>query len=281
MPKTGIQVGAVLQWWGAFDTPEQLRIHGGHPLYDESSIEYRFNSYGYRCPEFDVTADIRMVTIGCSYTAGEGLPQNALFHERFAARLAEDTGKSVVNWNLARGGYGIDIVERVLHLGVPLLDPHIVLVLFPEVGRREYLSPEGLHVTFAPSMVGSYAPAREFVDKNIFSRPDGALMKLIAHTLADLESQQDNELRFFRTYKSIEALLHGRCWLFGFVNDWIEDSYVARHLDAARNVGVFPDLDLARDFSHPGPYSQQVFCDEFWKAFERVRTRCDDEWTLG
>jgi hypothetical protein len=258
---TGNQTTA---WLGS-DTQEWFRRRRRHSVFDESSVEYRINSHGYRCPEFTELADIRMISIGCSVTMGVGLPQHTLFHERFAERLRRETGKTVVNWNFAEIGTGNDVVERALHLAVPVLDPHIVLILFPEIGRREYISPAAARVCYVPAL--GQAPAA--VNRLLAGTQFGAVFK----KLAGISSQHDDELRFFRSYKSIEALLSGRCWLFGFVKDqWMSRSHVFKHTAADRYIGGWRPQDRARDIVHPGPATHEAIFRGFWCAFESIRS---------
>jgi hypothetical protein len=251
MPVSGTPGPRVTKWWG-HDNEAALRQNGGHPLYDESSIEYRLNTNGYRCPEFKEGADIRMISIGCSAVFGLGLPETALFHERFAERLRIETGKTVVNWNLGETAAGNDVVERVLHLAVPLLDPHIVLVLFPEIARREYLSPHGLRIKYVPT----YHP------------PDDVTARALMDSIGKMTFQQDDELRFFRSYKSIESLLAGRCWLFGmFDGRWIETCHIYKHIARDRYIGNWRKEDRARDHAHPGPLTNDLLYGQFWQTF--------------
>jgi hypothetical protein len=266
LPKSGLPGNETMAWI-SLDTEAEYRRRGGHPLFNETSIEYRLNSYGYRCPEFTEVADIRMISVGCSYTFGEGLPQDALFHEKFAERLRRESGKTVMNWNMARCGWGNDAVERVLHLAVPVLAPHIVLVLFPEMVRREYLAP-GIEISFVPAL------GRHDSAVNAVLARQGRLghdRDALLENLAGISSQQDDELRFFRSYKSIEALLSNRFWLFGHTDRWRESTHIFKHLAPERYAGYCSGLDLARDCQHPGPYSHAVLFERFWKAFESNR----------
>jgi hypothetical protein len=253
---------------------EEFRSRGGHPVYDENSVEYRFNSHGYRCPEFSEAAEIRMISIGCGFTMGDGLPQDALFHERFAEQLRRKTGKTTVNWNLAESFTGNDVVERVLHVAVPILDPHIVLILFPDIEWREYVSPQGVRLpNFTPAFVNPHPYVQEVADIFHASRQNGPAVRELVGKLAATVCQPDDELRFFRSYKSIEALLSGRCWLFGFATcDGIESLHVFQHLELERFAGSCGILDFARDCVHPGPYTHELLFQKFWNAFELVGT---------
>jgi hypothetical protein len=269
MPASGAPRDQTLAWYGT-DTEESYRKRGGHPTYDESSIEYKFNSHGYRCPEFTEVADIRMISIGCSFVAGMGLPQNALFHELFAEHLRRKTGKTVVNWNIAESGAGNDAVERVLHLAVPYLEPHIVLILFPGITRREYVTPKCIPVQYTPGILDHPA------FKAILGEGSEWLIRLlrpIYGNLAGIASEQNDEMRFFRSYKSIEALLSDRCWLFGFADftGSIEVRHVFKHVAMERYIGDWSMLDGARDDPpHPGPATHELLFRGFWNAFESI-----------
>jgi hypothetical protein len=272
MPRTRIP-GNVTTRWLATDSEDAYRKHGGHPIYDETSIEYKFNGHGYRCPEFTEVADIRMISVGCSHTMGVGLPQEALFHERFAERLRRETRRTVVNWNLGEPGAGTDAVERVLHMAVRILDPHIVLVLFPEVDRREYISPRGIHIPFFPNFALADPAIQATIAELVpIYRPGTGGSNTTLDNLAGITCEQDDELRFFRSYKSIEALLSDRCWLFGiWANDWVERHHVFKHVDMERYIGGWRPVDLARDHDHPGPATHELLFQSYWDAFELVR----------
>ena len=114
-------------------------------------MSYRFNRLGYRCAEFDDTAEIRLLAIGCSYVLGLGVAQDHLFHERFAARLRADLGRSVVVWNLGVAGASNEYITRLLHLAIPRLDPHLVLINFTHNRRREYVSVQNRYMNFMPT----------------------------------------------------------------------------------------------------------------------------------
>ena len=140
-----------VQQWLFLDSLEGYRQHGGHPVYGEHDVSYRFNRLGYRCAEFDDTAEIRLLAIGCSYVLGLGVAQDHLFHERFAARLRADLGRSVVVWNLGVAGASNECITRLLHLAIPRLDPLLVLINFTHNGRREYVSVQNRYMNFMPT----------------------------------------------------------------------------------------------------------------------------------
>jgi hypothetical protein len=240
--------------WLFGDSSERYRRHGGHPIYGENDVVYCFNSLGYRCPEFDVDADIRIVAIGCSHVLGLGLPRDAIFHEVFAERLRRTSGKSVVLWNLGRCGASNDYISRLLYLAVPQLDPHIVLINFTHMARREYVSVQNHPVTYNPR----------------FAPTDAVTSDIFRH-FAGLSSEFDDQLNFFKNYKAVEHLLSGRLWLYsrrvGKEFDAMAAEVMAAHMDLRRFAGRLPLVDRGRDGGHPGPKSHRQLADLYWAKF--------------
>jgi hypothetical protein len=231
------------------DSREQYVKNGGHPIYGEHDIIYSFNSLGYRSIEFDTTADLRILAIGCSYVMGVGLAQRDLFHELFAERLKRETAKTVAVVNLGAPGASNDYIARVLHLAVPLLNPSIVLINFTHSGRREYVSIQSELLTYVPGY-----------------RPLNPVARDIYKHLSGLTSPLDDDLNLFRNYKSVEALLASRAWLFSSISA-TDFERISGHLVASRYVGAMPQLDKARDRCHPGPQSHRLLADSYWTSF--------------
>jgi hypothetical protein len=232
------------------DTLADYRKRGGHPLYGEHAIDYRFNSRGYRCPEFDTQAQVRVVSIGCSFTFGTGVPQGATFHELFAERLRRELGSTVVNWNLGRPAASNDSIARVLQLATSELNPDLVLILFTFFGRREYVAANDRGLGYIPH----------------WQSADPVIREVFGH-FAALTSTFDDELNLFRNYKSIEGLLADRLWLFSLMDGPNQLRVVAGHLDGAHQAPGFRWLDKARDHGHPGPRTHDLLYQGFWAKF--------------
>jgi hypothetical protein len=237
--------GKTLEWVHG-DSLAAYRQRGGHAVYGEHDIHYQFNSLGYRCPEFASDAKVRIVAVGCSYVFGIGLAREHLFHEQFAARLRADLGMSVVLWNLATSGASNDYIARLVHQALPVLDPHILITHFTHLCRREYVSVENELIKYLPS----YAPT------------SGVPKELFRHFEA-LASPHDDELNYFRNYKSVESAARGRCWLYS-APQWHPSPAYA---DAGACVGRLIPIDKARDGEHPGPLSHRVLGGLYWDTF--------------
>jgi hypothetical protein len=240
--------------WSFGDSEQVYRSKGGHPLYNEFSIDYTLNSMGYRCPEFDVRADIRMVSIGCSHTFGVGLPQSALYHELFAERLKSELNVSVVNWNLGCGAVSNNYISRMLHLAVPILQPDLTLIFFTHLSRREYIAANNRALKFLP--------------RNL-DHMSSPVLKVAAGYLLALSSKYDDKLQFFRDYKSIESLLRNRLWLYSIIRpSEIED--IASHLSSHNRAKDFDRVDVARDHMHLGPDTHRNIYRNLWDTFMKL-----------
>jgi hypothetical protein len=245
LPPTGYPAGEVREWWNP-DSLENYRIRGGHSVYGEHDVLYRFNSLGYRGPEFSMEADIRIVAIGCSYVFGLGLAEQHLFHERFAEKLRSGLSHTVIVWNLAVAGASNDYISRMLHQALPLLDPHIVLVNFTHLGRREYVSVENRVLKYLPSYT-----------------PTDSLGKMLCRHFEALSSPHDDVLNYYRNYKAVEHALANRCWLYS-QPEWVA---TPAYLDRDHWAGPLCGFDKARDGDHPGPASHRVLAALYWDKF--------------
>jgi hypothetical protein len=239
--------------WYGMDSREAFLERGGHAVYGQGDIAYRCNALGYRCRDLDTQADIRMLSIGCSWVFGVGVAQRHLFHELLAIRLRERLGATVANYNLGQSGNSNDGIARILHLAIPQVRPHLVLVLFTRANRREYLTVDDRRINFSPSAI-----------KRIVG-PDPTFREVCAHFSA-LLSEQDDVINFFRNFKSVQALLRDTPWLYGII-DRAGLSALEPHLDDQRYARIPRAVDQARDYAHPGKLSHENIAAAFWGKF--------------
>jgi hypothetical protein len=87
-------------------------------------IEYRMNNFGYRGEDFE--KENEMLALGCSHTAGDGIPEE----NRWATILAEKMGMKLSN--LALGGESTTIqIMRAFRYFEEIGHPKIIVALFP------------------------------------------------------------------------------------------------------------------------------------------------------
>jgi hypothetical protein len=110
------------------------------------AITYKINSHGFRSEEFDSTA-ASLVSLGCSFTNGIGLPETATWSHL----VAQATG--LKNYNLAWPGTSADTCFMLAQYWLPVLRPQLVVMAAPPKHRFDLISedPKLPHNTYMPS----------------------------------------------------------------------------------------------------------------------------------
>jgi hypothetical protein len=106
--------------------------------YTSTSIEYSFNSLGYRSPEFNIsTSDLKILVCGCSQTLGVGLNVSDCWPGVVQSVMSNAIATTI--FNLASVGASTDYVSRTVSQSISIVKPDVVLVLWPELSRREVI----------------------------------------------------------------------------------------------------------------------------------------------
>ena len=247
-----------------------------HPIFGPEDIIYRFNCYGYRCPEFEMRHStqedaIHVVSVGCSLTLGTGVREEQTYPAIFKKHLQNHLGYLVINWNLGLGGGSADYMARILTSALPILKPHIVLLTFPPgMARREYINENSRSFNCIPM---NQAGLMNFTD------PARASV-LNAHK--ELLSSYNNLLNLFKNYKVCEASCQQFevMWLFSAADVAIFDSMT--HLIQMDKLippglGVLtrqyknnPEIGLARDMVHPGIQPMQEYAEALFSQLKQL-----------
>lgn len=101
----------------------------------DKEIEYKFNNYGFRTPDdFDFeNGDKGILTLGCSYTEGVGLPIEYMWGYKLAKKL------NLKYYNCALGGQGLHTAFRMLLYYGRRLNFDDIFLLVPPKGRYEHV----------------------------------------------------------------------------------------------------------------------------------------------
>lgn len=118
---------------------KNLKIVSNEWVYRSKKIYYKFNSQGYRCPEWtDIDWKNSILLIGCSYTLGVGLAEE----DTLAAVLSAIVNRPVINL-----GVGSSSNHLMLHNSFSLVDsdiiPNQVIALFSDVSRATHFKEDG------------------------------------------------------------------------------------------------------------------------------------------
>jgi hypothetical protein len=230
-----------------------------HRIFDESSILYTFNDHGYRCPDFKkVNEKPGVLSIGCSWTFGTGLPEQFTWPAILCNRISGLSGVEVLNWNLGMSGASNDYILRVLQQCVSLIKPKLAVIMFTDISRRDYISINGTYMNLNARM--SNPKAMAFPERDIIK----AFKSLIC---------QDNDiLHFASIYQAVESLMSasGIPWVFTSINKaaYLNDDCkkVSHIFSECRFLKKGPSIiDTARDHVHPGPKSMNQFVDSLFE----------------
>jgi hypothetical protein len=107
---------------------DQLKQHG----WIDKKITYKFNSHGFRCEEFDSIDSV--VTLGCSWTFGFGLPNEATWPYIVGKNL------NLTCYNLGISGASHDTSFRLAYYWLEKIKPKLVIFWNTGLQRFEILT---------------------------------------------------------------------------------------------------------------------------------------------
>jgi len=197
--------------------------------YYNSTIEYKFNSLGYRTKEIkDLNKDF-LLTFGCSYTEGVGLHQKDLWSENIAKHLTLDL------YNHAKHGTGMDIqcYNAMFWNMRNLPKPKLVIVQWPHKSRKSFGFREDNHT--------------DLIDMSESNTKDGKWWK--KRYIQDTGEMEINIMLWYESFNNIWKQIGVPVLNF----TWDYD--LQRHLTRSRYQihRIKPkNFDKARDLQHDG-----------------------------
>jgi hypothetical protein len=195
-----------------------------------STIEYSYNSHGFRCSEFDDKPCA--LALGCSFTEGTGLH----LHQTWSHRLSTMLDFTV--WNLGSGGSSIDTAFRILEHYIDRLNTKYIFLLIPPVDRLEYCNINNGFFVILPANIG---PHTSFA-KEWLSQPFNGIHNTKKTLLAMEQLCTKANIPLF-TYHSYDA----------------HAEYICNNHN---------NIDFARDLMHPGVSYQKHVTDIMHSKFQ-------------
>jgi len=224
--------GQTLDWLPT-DTEENLQQLLRNPEYreyfrskgwlDPGAITYRINSDGFRSEEFDTLAG-SIVSLGCSYTIGIGLPENVTW----PYLVSHATG--LKNYNLAWPGISADTCFMLASHWLPVLQPRWVVMAAPPKHRFDLIT-EDTHTPHETYMPENQGDAGDFI-KNWFLNDRNAELNNSRNRLA---------------VQGLCAELGIKCLTYN-AHDWFAKSR--------------EEVEYARDRMHAGPLGHRLFAEK-------------------
>lgn len=132
--------------WMSGDSKESfanlIKTNKNDITYAPNSFGYDYNLHGFRSEEFDNSEAVKILYGGCSLTEGIGLPAKHRYSEFLNDHISNEIGKPIKNFNVGRGGYGIDAIVRYIYITIEHKGfmPDMVYLLLPSVMRQEVIA---------------------------------------------------------------------------------------------------------------------------------------------
>jgi len=193
------------------DQPKSWRYH-------TDTVNYEFNSQGYRCPEFSQCDwDNSILLFGCSMAMGTGVNQS----EIFSSLLQDITGVPVINMGCAASSILFSLVNQS-RLAEQNIQPRAVINIWTYPNRITQVS-EHEEINHH----GPWVPYHEFIDQDFYK----------------VNSDNDHCMFLAKEYIRIANLI----W-----RDTIHLQGTYSEDIASLGIHLYKQIDLARDMMHPG-----------------------------
>lgn len=223
------------------DRFQELVAMGELPPYGKTDVEYRFNSHGFRCPEFDSHSP-KYAFYGCSIMQGYGLPEFVTI-PAYVSRA-----KDKMAFNLGIAGASNDLIARTILSTVPLLNPEFVFVYWTYMTRRELYQEDGEPIQWLRNWRYQSVP----VDRE--NEPMMEAQEEISHFTSNINNLLWN-------MKMVDLFLKGCNIKYAWS---VVDGHLWRYEEVYKHFSVYSDnhlqasladigVDSARDMRHPGP----------------------------
>jgi hypothetical protein len=254
-------VNKTVQWYQS-DSEENYKSENkyGPNLYKPGSFDYTFNSNGFRCDEFNLTSQIPILFLGCSFTEGEGLPIDKCWAYLILEHIRKATNKTIPYWNLAMSAASIDMNAAVLASFIDQLKPKYIFYLRPPWMRRTVFV-EQFHIqNWLPNWPVGFNRRQgwqipEYFNKTLVHEPFAIQQADRSLTIIDLLAER---------YKT--KVFHFS-WQLDVSENTIQPS-IERLKNFHQMKGPWlSSVDMARDSHHPGPATHRIVANRLWEFY--------------
>lgn len=233
--------------WSPSDTLSNWLKKAKDPLngicYNKKSVSYDMNKNWFRCDEFEsIIAQNKpaLVTLGCSFTFGTGLPENETWPVMLGDLIREKTGKDVSIVNLGSAGTGYDQVDRLSNY-IHLFNTKYLCCFFPPLIRKTFVKADGSIESILLNPLGK---------SNAQPTSDFMLQKYALKIPTTLEYQQKIVDKKLESISKLINIPYARLF-----SDHHRDNFFSsdkEQLTCANKHGIHLLTDVARDGEHPG-----------------------------
>lgn len=202
---------------------------------------YRYNELGFRGDSIHKDG-FKVMSIGCSHTEGAWIEYQETWPFRFTSKIPNG-----INLNFGRSAKSCDYVSRALITYFDTIQPDLVLIMYPGIGRREYVREDGKIYNFIPRFKLKLA---DKLDKEAY------------HSFVNLWNESEDLNNWYKNHLLIKYFLESKkCnWLWnglGVPKDYLEFN---------RFDGTFTEyMGTAKDKMHVGSEGNKIYSEELFE----------------
>lgn len=202
---------------------------------------YSYNEIGFRGDSINKEG-FKIMSIGCSLTEGVAVNDDETWSHQFSRIIPNG-----VDLNFGCGGRSNDYISRCLLSYYDIIKPDLILIMYTETHRREFLTKDGGIEPFHHKAWGYFDETKTGIDEHT------------AHLT--LLNKNNNFMNWYKNHILIKLFLESKkCnWVW---NGWYATN---EYTDDNRFDGnYYPFLDFGVDDIHPGPktnfeYANKLF----------------------
>ena len=202
--------------------------------------KYSFNELGFRGDSINKEG-FKVMSIGCSYTIGVGVNDDETWSSQFCKLINKG-----VDMNFGMPARSSDYVVRCLFTFFDYVKPNLVLIMYPNLARREFYTKDGHIVPFMPTNSWGYLKETEEgrnIQKNLF------------------ELQNDNQdfVNWYKNHLLITYYLKNKnCnWLWNGSYGIKKEYHEFNRFDGDYKEPKYKDF--GSDGKHPGPINNKIY----------------------
>ena len=202
---------------------------------------YTYNELGFRGDSINKEG-FKVLSLGCSHTEGVGVNYEDTWPHIFCNYIPNS-----VNLNFGTGGRSNDFIARCLLTYYDYIKPDLVLIVYPDMCRREIYTDVGGIEPFMPQTSWGY----------LSETNDG---KTIQNNMVSLQNENSDFVNWYKNHLLIKYFLEskGANWLWNGSMHIPSDYKEFNRFDG--DFSIF--IDKAVDGSHHGPIHNKKYAEK-------------------
>lgn len=236
-------------------------------------FNYRLNNFHFRSDHFQQldTNKTNILYAGCSFTFGEGLPEELTWSYMLSNKISKLYGKEVQSYNLGYMGHSIDLNIKNIYSFINMFGiPDYIFICFPPISRHNIFSNKSQEY-----MVGIVSDRWKTEDPKL------------SGSEVDVQLEYNNNYQYennIYTHSLLIRLLENFCLLNNIKLIWtnwhLEDNFLFKNLNfnnyietdidyfntkTIKNINNLPYWSIGQDGAHPGSSWSEYLSNIFLK----------------